>query len=369
MSSSGNSTSPSIDTDTVTCVTLTNALVSLLSGDAPSAWSWTANIKDMSDGILQIIVDNPTSQASTKSGVQAVDTLLLRKGLANNVMVFTEADYDNDAFSYSNGQYQFTHKALGAEMFRYSLNFGKNRTSWKEWEATTYIASDVFSDESILWDGQHILMQYWSTYDSGELEIMATWPTYIQLNVYAYDSYYYGDVDRDGVPDRLPPNTAASNYLNMSAPPKPHLAWDLVVDDLDYTWYLEPRGESVVATTMYALLLSIPFITVTLAVVIFMWSFYGIKHNKWGVKPAKDHNHYLLGVLENKPKTDPKDGTAMSEKLFWNHKAHDIMGSLIATLEYEIIDWELKVKIGGLGVLSSLRRFNAPAVHSRANAA
>lgn len=53
-----------------------------------------------------------------------------------------------------------------------------------------------------------------------ELEIMATWPTYIQLNVYAYDSYYYGDVDGDGVLDRLPPNTAASNYLNMTAPPK-----------------------------------------------------------------------------------------------------------------------------------------------------
>ncbi len=27
---------------------------------------------------------------------------------------------------------------------------------------------------------------------------------------------------------------------------------------------------------------------------------------------------------------------------------------LIATLEYEIINWKLKVKIGGLGVMSSL---------------
>ena len=27
---------------------------------------------------------------------------------------------------------------------------------------------------------------------------------------------------------------------------------------------------------------------------------------------------------------------------------------MIATLEYEIIDWKLKVKIGGLGVMSSL---------------
>ena len=42
-----------------------------------------------------------------------------------------------------------------------------------------------------------------------ELEIMASWPTYMQINVFGYDNYYYGDIDGDGVLDRLPPNTAA----------------------------------------------------------------------------------------------------------------------------------------------------------------
>lgn len=74
-------------------------------------------------------------------------------------MVFPDADYDNDAFSYSNGQYQFTHQAYGAEMFRYSWNFGKNWTDWKNWEATTYIDSSVFEDDTLFWDGQHILVQ------------------------------------------------------------------------------------------------------------------------------------------------------------------------------------------------------------------
>ena len=32
-----------------------------------------------------------------------------------------------------------------------------------------------------------------------ELEIMATWPAYVQLNIWGYDDYYYGDVDNDGV--------------------------------------------------------------------------------------------------------------------------------------------------------------------------
>ena len=60
-----------------------------------------------------------------------------------------------------------------------------------------------------------------------ELEIMASWPTYVQLNVWGCDDYYYGDVYNNGVLDRLPPNTNAPNYLKMSAPPHPHLAWAL----------------------------------------------------------------------------------------------------------------------------------------------
>lgn len=50
-----------------------------------------------------------------------------------------------------------------------------------------------------------------------ELEIMATWPSYVQLNVYGNDDYFYGDTDGDGIMERLPPNSAAPNYLNMSA--------------------------------------------------------------------------------------------------------------------------------------------------------
>jgi alpha-1,3-glucan synthase len=198
-----------------------------------------------------------------------------------------------------------------------------------------------------------------------ELEVMSTWPTILQLNVFGYDDFYYGDVDGDGVLDRLPPNTAAPVYCNLSAPPKPHISWTLVVNDADLTWSLEPRGQSAIGAIMYALLLSIPVITGTLAVVVFMWSFYGIKHNKWGM-PTKHHASYfpIIGSFGNKSKSDLKDPSIMSEKLFGNHKPTEIVGwpedknkrrkVLISTLEYEIIDWKLKVKIGGLGVMSSL---------------
>ena len=67
-----------------------------------------------------------------------------------------------------------------------------------------------------------------------ELEIMTTWPTIVEVNVFGFDTYFYGDTDGDGIMDRLPPNSVSPNYLNISAPPKPHLAWTLVIDDK--TW-------------------------------------------------------------------------------------------------------------------------------------
>jgi alpha-1,3-glucan synthase len=204
-----------------------------------------------------------------------------------------------------------------------------------------------------------------------ELPIMADWPTYIQLNVFGYDDYYYGDVDGDGVLDRLPPNTNAPNYVNMSAPPHPRLAWTLIVDDSTLTWSLEPRGESSVGATMYALLLVIPLITGTLAVVVFMRSFYGIKHNKYGAKASSGYSKYfpILGALGNRSTSelkDPAEQGSRNEKSFrqksnanaeiigWPEDKNKRRKVLIATLEYEIIDWKLKVKIGGLGVMSSL---------------
>ena len=90
-----------------------------------------------------------------------------------------------------------------------------------------------------------------------------------QLTVWGFDDYYYGDVDGDGVLDRLPPNTLAGNYLNISTPPSPHLAWSLFVDGASMIWSLEPRGELIIGAVIYALLATVPLITGTLAVLFF----------------------------------------------------------------------------------------------------
>ena len=87
---------------------------------------------------------------------------MIRKGSAKNVIVNPSNDYDADAFGWSDGKYTFTHHAFGADMFRYSWNFGRNWTSWQNWEDVTTIDSSVFDEkenEEIFWDGQHIMVQ------------------------------------------------------------------------------------------------------------------------------------------------------------------------------------------------------------------
>ncbi|KAJ8521655.1 hypothetical protein ONZ45_g1682 [Pleurotus djamor] len=412
ISSSGIGRQPSIVEDSVKCTKMTGEAPKI-PGVSPSSWSFTATIQDVSDGVLVITVDNPSVEGG-KATTGAVDHLMIRKGLADNIMVHPNNDYDHSAFSFSNGKYYFRHKAFGADKFRYSANFGRNWTKWEDWEDVTAIDAGVFRNSDSWWPGSHIMVQYWSRatlstsaavhadhgysgpnrrmpqllargpfnnwgFDRGipsemvqtgdgkwELEIMASWPTYVQLNVWGYDDYYYGDGDGDGVLDRLPPNTVAANYLNMSAPPSPHLAWSLIVDDATMSWTLEPRGQASVGAVMYALLLSIPLISGTLAVVVFMWSFYGIKYNQFGVKAKTHHNNYLpiFGAFGNKSVSELKNPTPISEKLFGHKHNTEMIGwpeirekrrkVLIATLEYEIIDWSMKVKIGGLGVMSSL---------------
>ncbi|KAG1859072.1 hypothetical protein C8R48DRAFT_573510, partial [Suillus tomentosus] len=57
-----------------------------------------------------------------------------------------------------------------------------------------------------------------------------------------------------------------------------------IVDDATLEWTLEPRGHASVSATMYGLLCSLSLITGVLTVVIFVYSFYSIHHNLYGVQ-------------------------------------------------------------------------------------
>jgi len=106
---------------------------------------------------------------------------------------------------------------------------------------------------------------------------------------------------------------------------------------------------------MNSLLLTIPLITGVLAVVVFISSFYGIKHNRYGVKAKAASNYFP--IFGNKSAADLKEFQPLFKMSGVKHK-QEIIGwpkdknkrrkVLIATLEYEIIDWKLKVKIGSM---------------------
>ncbi|KIO16968.1 hypothetical protein M407DRAFT_12567, partial [Tulasnella calospora MUT 4182] len=373
------------------CQALTGQPLSYLSGDTFSTWRWSGTLDNVPDGITRLTLTNVPWKHHSHHRTDGPPDV---------------PDYDSTAFTYASNQFTFTHKAFGAEMFRYSWNFGENWTDWTAIEAVTTIPETTFDhDDTMFWEDWssfsasaytvvHADYGYstprrvpkllargpynqWG-FDKGltnqfdhredgkwELESMANWPSYIQINVFANDDYFYGDTGGDGVMEHLPPNSVAPNYLNMSAPPWPYLSWTLVVDDTTLTWSLKPRGQSWIGAAMYAMLLAIPMFTAILACLIFKWSFYGIKINQYGMQPKESYFPIFGAVGAVFGAKEKGDGTPMTEKFAdskpytgqmvgWPEVTDKRRKVLITTLEYEIIDWKLKVKIGGLGVTSSL---------------
>lgn len=75
-------------------------------------------------------------------------------------MVFPQNDYDSSgSFTFSNNTYSYTHKAFGADTFRYSWNFGKNWTQWNAWENTTTMDASLFTNSDNFWAGDHLMVQ------------------------------------------------------------------------------------------------------------------------------------------------------------------------------------------------------------------
>lgn len=177
MSSSGHGGSPNITN--IQCGDVQNPSPSKISGGGVSVWAWSATLTNFPDGVLTLTLNNPSAQnVNMTTGVrllryymesqcssiyfycQAVDNLLLRKGASDNVMVFPDSDYDTkNSFAVSNEQYTFAHRAYGADMLRYSWNFGQNWTTWRNWEDTTVMNASLFTSSANFWPGNHVMVQ------------------------------------------------------------------------------------------------------------------------------------------------------------------------------------------------------------------
>lgn len=403
---------PEINSDTVWCGNVTDTQPDYV-GVLASAWEWTANVTNLAPGIHQIVLDNPIT-ADDGSSTNTVDRFLIRIGGTDNPIIFpTSANYSSTLLSKNDdGNLTLSHSAPGSSWFRYSTNWGSTYSDWYTYEQNSTISKlswNGTSDQE--WKGEHVIVQYWSQllgsssyvqhgdldydgpsrrfphlwasgpfneygYDAGltseishteeslwEFHYMDEWPARFQISVWGMNpdgqpdqSFVYGDVDGDGVLDRMPPSSLTESDINITeSPAKPHIAYRLVLQDSTLKYGLVPVGNMYLQLLLWILLWIVPIATGIMAVQAFKRSFYKIKFNAVGVQ-----NGSSIGLLARKAKQKVfGEKEAMASKMLIVPGAAGVPGEkrkrvLIATMEYNIDDWGVKIKIGGLGVMAQL---------------
>ena len=432
-----------LDSGSVQCLTVTNVDPAQFVGGVPTAWTFKANLVNVSNGIHSVMVNNVTSGNGTNY-TNSVDHLLFRIGQPDNPMVFPKtANYTRALLHQAdgNGTLWVSHKAAGADKFRYSLNWGSSYSDWEDYTGgTTTLAPLSWTGTKLQnWTDAHVMVQYWSRlagssdhiqhadlnrdnlpprrfphlfmhgpfnqygYDAGlanELQLdngdgmwkfnfMTEWPADFELNVWGMNpdgspdqTFVYGDVDGDSILDRMPPNSLAPSVINITAvPPSPYLAWQMVLNDGNYRFQLLPVGSRWDQLVLYMLLALVPVMTGAIGIWAFMKSFYAVKFNQVGItdkepvillalrrlfkkQPGPVHNREMSPVTEMTTRgRRPMAGKSMPGR---SARASDFAMTLedgqeakrrtvlIATLEYDIEDWAIKIKIGGLGVMAQL---------------
>jgi alpha-1,3-glucan synthase len=189
-------------------------------------------------------------------------------------------------------------------------------------------------------------------------------------------TYVMGDADGDSILDRMPPSALAATVLNVTLPPPlPHLSWRFILNDGSMRFQLLPAGSMWLQIAIYVLLWVLPIALATLSAWTFAQSFYKVQFNKVGITIKRSWIPFAI-------KRPFKKINDQDEKINWGDTAeHEsvmmkIMRQsqmllhlggaglqlpdqqrrtvLIATMEYHIEDWNIKIKIGGLGVMSGL---------------
>ncbi|PQE30186.1 alpha-1,3-glucan synthase protein [Rutstroemia sp. NJR-2017a WRK4] len=395
-------------------------------GSIPTTWVFKGNLTNVSNGVHSITLRNISSN-SGNSSTGATDTFLFRVGQPDNPVVFPgSANYTRQLLhKQENGTLYVSHKAAGADLFKYSLNWGTTWSSWLPYSGgNTTLTTQPWSGTKLQeWNGEHVILQYWTKltgssdyvqhgdlevtpytrrlphlfangpfnqygYDTGvpnhftlshinslwEFEFMHEWPAVMQLNVWGMNpdgqpdqTVVLGDVDGDNILDRMPPSSLSTALINMTrVPPKPYLGYKIAVDDGEFRYYMIPYGNRSYQMVMVFLMWVVPVLSGGLSIWLFMKSFYAVKLNSVGVKEARNYIPLALRRKLKREERGEKEMDVMGGSPMMMHDnpsnvglAQDLGGKgrrtvLIATMEYDIEDWGIKIKIGGLGVMAQL---------------
>jgi alpha-1,3-glucan synthase len=343
------------------------------------------------------------------------------------------------ADSSDNGTLWVSHKASGADKWRYTLDFGASYSPWMPYLGlNTSIPPSNWSGTKLqAWDGEHIMVQYWNKitgssnhyqhgdlewndkpprrfpnlwvqgelnqfgYDSGyrsqmhlsnlsgqwEYNLMTEWPSQVALNAWGVNSdgapditQVYGDIDGDMVLDRIPPISLLNSFINVTDPPPwPYLSWKISLDDGNLRYWTTPQGSQKVQLGLYICFAILPLLSGATAVWIYLKAFYQVKFNDVGVAREKNHRECIYtrrSITANRSQQSadvdpnyidkimqlfhrPSTIAASAHRQALNADAGDSRRTvLIATMEYDIEDWDIKIKIGGLGVMARLMSRN-----------
>lgn len=405
-----------LDTSSVKCTKVdARTTDSKYVGEIPTVWTWSATLNNVHHGIHQVTVKNVSSSSGSTN---STDKFLLRVGTHENPLVTTFANYSSSLVHESGDSYYVQHKAAGADQFRYTTDFGRTWSKWETYEGgnTTVNTEDTKGQ----WTGTHIRVQYFSRltgsssyiqegdygwkdnaarrfphlyfngpynqygYDGGLdnevaydtktarwlYDFVYEWPAIGQLNVWGKDedgapdtTEVLGDVANTSYVQKLPPSYLSSNVINITRlPPFPHLGWTISLNDANLNYKLIPVGSAWAQLALFILLWVVPILMGITGVFIFIRSFYRVQLNKDGntmsdkaplvfyrrLKEKIGASTSQINLAENAISADVAAAGAASQR----------RTVLIATMEYDISDWKIKVKIGGLGVMAQLMSQN-----------
>ncbi|KAK0624883.1 alpha-1,3-glucan synthase-like protein [Bombardia bombarda] len=223
-----------------------------------------------------------------------------------------------------------------------------------------------------------------------ELHYMDEWPSMFQFNVWGINpdnqpdqSWVFGNIIGNGVANRLPPPRLPDNVFNITAaPPMPALSFRLVLNDATYGVQVIPQGNMWYQIALFIILATVPLIMAVIATWAFFRSFYRVKVNKrgfrgpggikawlwpWeglpGARLQKANKEMPLQDMDGVLVVPSPAAAAMTDgpsSALTAAAAAVVGGSgprrtiLLATMEYNIDDWNIVIRIGGLGVMAKL---------------
>lgn len=128
-------------------------------------WTVTGQLTNVFDGIHSISVNNAsTEDGPGGSSTNANDTFMVRVGTLQNPVVFPGfANYTTDLLfkDDSSGSLWVSHKAAGADLWRYSLNWGSNWSNWIQYKGgnDTLAPQPWSGTDAQEWQGDHVMLQ------------------------------------------------------------------------------------------------------------------------------------------------------------------------------------------------------------------